>query len=234
MAVYLDEEMIGLDSDVIGFPHILLCMGFVTLFENASGELSLSGIHLSNPAKAQRAFPFFVNELFTSGKPKMHAIYGSCNWDVRYEGAGNQRAAWRDEMMSYAKQLGFNGPARGFNTGVIAPKDGTYVEYDLNRYAGFPVRIFYKRNERMIYTEGGAKLPKVMFAAVEEEIPEELRGNLRLLAKRSDRIESVPSKGGATIRPKKFGVKNRKLTELDYALCLETQYVYASSSSIMG
>ncbi len=152
MPVYLDEQMIGLDSDVIGFPHLLLCMGFVTLTEDGGGALNLSGIHLTDTVASQRAFPYFVEELYKSGVPaKIHAIYGCCNRTVRYPGVGDPKAAWRTEMTGFAKMLGFKGPARGFDTGIIAPEDGTYVEYQLSRVGGRTIRIFYKRNEKMVY-----------------------------------------------------------------------------------
>ncbi len=58
------------------------------------------------------------------------------------------------------------------------------------------------------------------------KVPEELRNNPKVLAKLKDRVEIAPSKGAATVRPKKFSGKARTLTELYYSLRLEERYVY--------
>lgn len=225
MPVYLDEQMIGLASDVIGFPHLLLCLGFVALTEDVNGDHDISGIHLTDIAASKRAFPFFVSELNKGGPPaKINAIYGCCNRSIRYPGITNTTTAWRAEMTEYAALLGFKGPARGFDTSIIAPRDGTYVEYQLSRTGGREIRIYYRRNEKMDYGGGGANLGQVMFS--DSTVPEALRNNPKVLAKIKDRIELAASKGSATVRPKKFTGKARTLTEVDYSLRLDEQYVH--------
>jgi hypothetical protein len=215
MAVYLDEDMIGLNSDVIGFPNLLVCMGFVVLFEEPLGSISISGIHLTLQEKSKRTFPFFVEKF---GKPaKVHAIYGCCNYNERYKGSANGRAEWDKEMASFAGQLGFNGPARGFDTSIVDPRDGTYVEYQaVNNFGSQPLKIFYKENEMMKYSEGGPTLARV--ALSDSKIPPSLADNPKVVAKLRDRTEDTLSKGNAKVRQKGFGKK--KLNELDYALRL--------------
>jgi hypothetical protein len=87
MPVFLDEQMVGIDSDVIGFPHLLVCMGFVVRSDSGNGHENLSGIHLTDLAASQRAFPLFVQELVDSGtSAKMIEIFGTCNRGIRYPG----------------------------------------------------------------------------------------------------------------------------------------------------
>jgi hypothetical protein len=76
-------------------------------------------------------------------------LYGCGNWRVRYGNLGN-RMQWEAEMQEVAAVLGFRGPARGFDTGIIDPVDGTYVEYH-PIYNQSRCRIYYKRNEKMDY-----------------------------------------------------------------------------------
>jgi len=226
MPVLLDENMIGLDCDVIGFPHLLLCMGFVMLCEDGSGRMYLSGIHLTDVDASARAFPLFAEAVNANGAPaKIHAIYGTCNRRIRY-GDGDGNAKWRLEMTAHAHSLGFKGPARGFDTSIIDPKDGTYVQYELHTI-GRQVRIFYKRNEKMVFGGGGGNLPQVQLARKDAVVPEGMQGNLKLLAKFKDRIETAHgSKGTARVRQGGFLSKTKALNEVDYSMRLEERYVY--------
>ena len=69
MAVYLDEEMIGLNADEIGFPNLRSCMGLAVTYKYESWGV-LAGIHLSavmgdkgSDLKADRAVAVFAAEL---------------------------------------------------------------------------------------------------------------------------------------------------------------------------
>lgn len=225
MPVFLDEQMIGIDSDVIGFPHLLVCMGFVVRSDSGAGRESLSGIHLTKSDESQRTFPFFVQELANSGtSAKILDIFGTCNRLVRY-GSNSPDAAWRQEMTEFAEALKFKGAAHGFDTSIIAPRDGTYVQYELHT-TGRPFRIFYKRNEKMTYGGEGIGLPVVRFGR-EGAPPEELADNPKVRALYQDRVEiSIGSRGWARPSKKKWSSKPRTLSEVDYSLRLETRYVY--------
>ncbi len=149
MAVYLDEDMMGRDDDLVGFPHLLLCMGFV-----ARTNAGPWGVHLTSPANSPGTFTAYCN--WAKGKGltagAITDLYGCCNHVVRY-GTSSPTAglkAWREEMAAFANQLGWSGPARGFDTGIIDPRDGTYVEYRQQIGGAQPCAIFYKRNEKTV------------------------------------------------------------------------------------
>lgn len=228
MAVYLDEQLIGIDCDVIGFPHLLICLGFVVMCEDAAGARNLSGVHLTDIPASKRAFPQFLKS-FTANRPAgaIKAIYGCCNWNVRYP-TGDQKSAWGAEMKDYAGQLGFNGPARGFNTGIITPRDGTYVQYDLNPQPKTPVRIYYRQNDKMVFKGGGPAMRAVMFGDATRTVPASITDPetiAKISAKFQDRVETTDgSKSSASVKQSwKPGTK--KLREVDYSLRMEETWV---------
>jgi hypothetical protein len=146
MAVYLNEKEFGSANDKVAFPHLLLCMGFVALTGNAMFGMH-SDTRQDSGELAHELYGFMAGRGVNGGN--IVALYGCGNWSVRY-GFGNNLAAWKEEMRQVALAFGFNGPARGFDTSIIAPQDGTYVEY-LPLYAQQRSRILYKRNEKMVY-----------------------------------------------------------------------------------
>lgn len=224
MAIYLDEEMMG-QNTVIGFPHVVLCMGFAALVEK-DNKRSLVGIHFSGTGKTDRAAAVFAANMPIG--EKIVAIYGSCNRSVRYEGVSNTAAAWKAEMTRIAKHLRYQGVARGFDTAVIGPRDGTYIQYDVNLMRGFPVRIYYKRNEKMAYGQRGGSVKRVTYAS-ETVITDEMRANPKLLAHYTklskDRIEMAAPSSSAVVAKKGFFSKGNGLNEVDYAVRLDEVYV---------
>ena len=145
MAIYLDEVHVGADPSTIGFPHLLLCMGLVLVTDKM-----LYGIHLTNKEDTDRAIGVFAKYLDAEGvdRSKAQRLYGSANLKTRYK-SGDGTAAWRTELKQIAKLIGYSGPASGFDTSIIDPKDGTYVEYQ--RKLSGECRIFYKRHEKVQY-----------------------------------------------------------------------------------
>ncbi|OUS29438.1 hypothetical protein A9Q99_10110 [Gammaproteobacteria bacterium 45_16_T64] len=154
MPVYLDEENISSDDTTIGFPHLLLCMGLVYVADGA-----LHGIHLtsrSNTEDAIKAFKAYLNKHSITGGT---ALYGSANHGIRY-GKANSKASWKQEMTYIANEIGYTGKVRGFDTAILKPKKGTYVEYQTK--ADGTCKIFYKRNEKMNFeSDLSQRLPKV-------------------------------------------------------------------------
>ena len=143
MAIYLNEGQAGWDSHVIGFPHLLVCHGVVL---QTGGNLY--GFHfdtLADTASYADGFRTFITDM--RGDPAAGVrLYGCCNHAARY-GTGGE-AAWRAEMRLIAGRIGYQGPACGFDTAIIAPLRGTYVEYR-RQHGTQRCRIFYKRDERM-------------------------------------------------------------------------------------
>ncbi len=152
MAIYLDEDQFGNDTALVGFPHILLCMGVVVMTSN-----DLYGAHLGWPGTPSDNVITQLRTLINNNNvaDDMKALYGCCNRVARFHGANDKKAAWKAEMTGYANTLQYTGNVYGFCTSIITPKDGTYVEYH-PEYQQDKCKVFYKRNEKMTYTSGNA------------------------------------------------------------------------------
>lgn len=205
MVLYLNESQAGCDQDTVAFPHLLVCMGVV--LETGA---RLYGFHFDNQAdsgsQAGLFAAFIANQNGTV--PQGVRLYGCTNWKIRYPDRG--RAAWKAEMQAIASAIGYTGKVSGFDTGIINPQDGTYVEY-IAEHAQGRCRIYYKRNEKMCYTQtvvSGLNPPQ----------------NLASYSKRGT-DQFVPAQGyikhttGAAIYGQS---KKRRLHELNYFLRLVT------------
>jgi hypothetical protein len=127
LAVYLVEDEVGFDPNLVGFPSLGGCMAFAVQLEDG-----LWGFHIP-PGHKERVSAFkehcgpFVG---------IRRLFGSCYWANRYAGAEHPFMAWLDEMRYLASVLGFSGPMTGFNTSAIqtniALADATYLEYRRN------------------------------------------------------------------------------------------------------
>jgi hypothetical protein len=157
MAVYLDEAMMGRDPNVVGFPHILLCMSFV--LRTPAG---LWGVHLETPETSGALVDAFLDWVATHGLADFTAVtdvYACCNHLVRYGATGGNH--WETEVRRFTTHMVWRGPVHGFDTSVIAPRDGTYIEFR-HSLVGQPCKIFYDVNEGIqvgpsiaVYLAGG-------------------------------------------------------------------------------
>lgn len=145
--VFLDENMFGRHDETIGYPHVVLCMAFAL-----RTATDLWGVHLTDTANAASVItPFWT---WATGKGLTAAnitdMYGSCNHPRRYGivVTAQAKAAWTAEMQALATQIGYHGPAHGFDTSIIAPVDGTYIEYVRQPGGSQPCKVFYKRAEK--------------------------------------------------------------------------------------
>ena len=113
----------------------------------------LYGYHFDggDPAHPARTFAGFVHDIRGDAANGQY-LYGCCDWTERYKGA-NREQAWRDEMRTIARTLGYRGPAGGFDTSIIGPQHGTYVEYRSSQFGKGTCRIYYKRDEKVNYTD---------------------------------------------------------------------------------
>lgn len=152
MPVYLDENMLGTDPQAVGFPHLLVCMGLLCMTDQ-----NLYGVHLTEIEDTNAAVDGFRNWLggLGVGGAQMCAMYGSANFTIRYRNvsgpSSNLADLWKVEMNRIAGRLGYRGAIYGFDTSIIEPKDGTYVEYQ-SQLPRASCRVFYKRHEKMQYT----------------------------------------------------------------------------------
>ncbi len=82
-------------------------------------------------------------------------LYGCCHHVNRNSNRNprstNADTAWRDEMKLIAQRLGYTGRITGFDTAIIDPRKGTYIEFRRVRGSD-KCRIFYKRHEKMDHT----------------------------------------------------------------------------------
>ena len=156
MAVFLNEAQAGCDKELLGFPHLLLCLGVVL-----QTEAWLYGYHFDAPSQTAANTVAFANFFRDRGGIGTNGVrlYGAGNWTSRYDG---RKQGWMAEMRGIAGALGYHGPVCGFDTSIIAPEHGTYVEYR-REFGADRCRIFYKRNEKMDYTDtsymGASALP---------------------------------------------------------------------------
>lgn len=150
VAIYLNEMEFGNDAACVGFPHLLLCMGVLALTAN-----DMYGAHLDSVGGVSDTVITEVGNLMTQNAvTAIKALYGCCNRKVRYN-SSNLTDDWKNEMKAIAKLLNYTGKVYGFDTEVIDPKQGTYVEYHPD-YNKDQCAVYYKRDEKMTYTKGNA------------------------------------------------------------------------------
>jgi hypothetical protein len=201
MAIFLDEDMAGRDPALIGFPHLLVCMGLLVKGDTALYGVHITGIEQTNPTV--NGFAVYLGQQGVTAA-NMEALYASANFKIRYAGVSSRNTKltelWSVEMRRIAGKLGYKGPIYGFDTSIIAPRDGTYVEYHATPTIG-KCRIFYKRNEKLQYTSA-VQIPGIV--KIKNEVPQPYPGVV---------------KTSATIQ------LGSNLTEVDYANRLVTEIV---------
>lgn len=144
MAVFLDEDQIGSDAGMIGYPHLLLCMGVTVVMSDGS----LIGAHVSNADTEQQVMGRLLQDITAHGGA-MSQLYCAANVaeHVGRHGCG--------DITAKANMLGFHGPGYLFDFNYIKPKDGAYVEVSSNG-AAHAATLRFKRNEKVAYTVTGA------------------------------------------------------------------------------
>jgi hypothetical protein len=200
---------------VIGFPHLLVCMGVVGVVEGC-----LYGIHLTETDATDElidAFRGWIQGTYGVKGSDMRALYGSAVLPNRYgHNTPNLEGKWKAEMSGIAQRLGYRGPVYGFDGSAIVPKDGFYAEYRANYPTG-TCRIFYKRNDKMLYWPSHANNHTAQ-VKLSEQIPEKRYKDGRYLPPSTipgSIIASLNSVGGAKVDPDKS--KSAALSEVDYS-----------------
>lgn len=148
MAIYLDENMMGDDPEVIGFPHLVLCMAVVCRTRD-----KLYGIHFADPENAKKVRPEFVKWLKTRDvvRNTIRTIYATANMVVRYGGSTEERESQRnEELRALASDLGYTRMIGFFDGSIIVPRNGFYAEFRANHHWD-TCQLFYKRDEKMLY-----------------------------------------------------------------------------------
>jgi hypothetical protein len=227
MAIYLDERRFGCDDQIIGFPHLLVCMGFVAFIER-QGNKYMCGYHLtSGTENCKREFSIFAQEILNHVQPnEIKKIYGSCNFNEHYKNSVNKVTAWRDEMTYFAGQLNFNGKAYGFDTSIIGPRDGTYIQYQMDPLTD-RCRIFYRQNDRMVFDhdqsnapDGGLAVFSVDRGLIPDTAPQKLKDHYLRLATDHTETQKLSTVGILKIKKGKGLFAKGILREVDYGLRL--------------
>lgn len=154
MTIYLREEEVGSDDGAIGFPNLGNCLALVLQTQRA-----LYGFHVAGPHEEARTT--LLGDLVHDHEATASFVhlYGTCHWQNRYPGDPN---GWRQEMLSIAETLGYNGPISGFNIASwhslnpfaspmfnrIRGQDFTYVEYRAVPGAN-RCELFFKRMDKV-------------------------------------------------------------------------------------
>lgn len=147
MAVFLLENEVGCDDDVVGFPSLSGCMAVVLQTDQA-----LLGWHVYGSGRIDERVGAFVQfvQAMAAGTP-VH-LYGVCNHVERFGGDGTK---WRAEMDAVATGINYNGPVSGFDLsdGTGIGHESTYAEFHRDGQAR-RCTIYYKRWSKMQSTRG--------------------------------------------------------------------------------
>lgn len=142
MAIYLDEDMVGTDPNMIAFPHLVLCMGVVLVM----GDGSLIGAHFTQPTTEQPLLRLMADKVRSNGSG-MDQIY--CMAEIAQH-VGQHGGL---DIHGKANALGFRGQGYVADFGVLNPRDGTYAQVTSNG-AGNRATVRCKVNDEMQYTYG--------------------------------------------------------------------------------
>ena len=153
MAIYLDEDMVGSDANLIAYPHLSSCMGVTVLMSDST----LLGAHITGIRTEAGVLAELATQIAKLATAKMEHLYVAGHYH-------KHTAAQGKTVDQKAQALNFHGPAYLFDTSTIKPKDGTYVEVVSNG-SGHKCSILYKRDEkaRGMYDRpaaGGANVAK--------------------------------------------------------------------------
>ncbi len=152
MAIYLDENMVGSDANMIAFPHLVLCMGVVLVMSDGS----LIGAHFTTPDVEKGILNMMVREVAGSGQT-MNQMYCIADLAEHIQKYGGQ------DINGKAAGLGFTGQGYVIDLGCNNPADGCYAQVTSNGSAQ-RATVRTKLNEKMDYTftaDAGPNVTKV-------------------------------------------------------------------------
>lgn len=138
MATYLNEDQVGTDATVIGYPNLLLCVG-VTL---VLGDGSLVGAHFGDGSREAETAAR-LKELLLKAASAPRWMYVTGNFTKHFADKGSP-------PQGKAALLGYTGPVCCFDTTSLNYRNGTFIEVSSTGPDSGAV-IRYKRNEKMKY-----------------------------------------------------------------------------------
>lgn len=158
MSLFLSEDQVGSDQNMIGFPDLKLCMGMTVVMDDGS----LIGAHISQESTEQA----LLNELkrkVEAHDSGMALLYFAANYTQHCRGTCKP-------VQGKANAIGFRGTAYLFDFGFINDLGGAYVEVTSNG-AGQPASLRYKRSSKMDYSDRGPSRGTVSEARRNREDP---------------------------------------------------------------
>jgi hypothetical protein len=213
MAVFLNELQAGRAEDLVGFPHLLVCMAVVV-----QTERYLYGFHFDGAGDTSRkatAFREFMDARDYRPRDAV-ALFGVSNWQERYKIPDPRaaRKAWEAEMRDIAGIAGYErNLVCGFDTSILPATNGHYVEFRA-RLQQHSCRIFYKANDDREFTslDGPGGPGTTLYGP---DATAFMQGNF--VSYSLDSFGMRPKTGEARLIT---GAKTAGLSELDYALRL--------------
>lgn len=142
MALYLDEDTVGSDANIIAFPHLLLCMGLVVRL----ADHTLVGTHFSTPSTERSLLSMMRHEV-RAANSAMTQLYCASDLAKHVGQCGGL------DINGKAAGLGFTGPGFIFDFGYMNPTNGAYVQFTSNVGAD-RLSVRFRLNEHMTYTQG--------------------------------------------------------------------------------
>lgn len=147
MAIYLNEDEVGTDNSVIGYPHLLLCMGLTLLMRDGK----LIGGHFTKPSSEQRVADKIVKAIQANGSQAV-CMYLTGNFYEHVQKHGGADYTGKSVL------IGYKGDVRCYDTQQIKPKDGTFVRLTSLHPNATDCLVEYKREERVKYTDTTGKI----------------------------------------------------------------------------
>ncbi|MBN8421921.1 MAG: hypothetical protein J0L73_23590 [Verrucomicrobia bacterium] len=148
--VFLDEEMVGVANDTLGFPDLKLCQGVVC----AMNDGTMIGAHFSSEKSEVNVLNLMVNEIQKHGGPA--AISQVV---VGYD--PNKKPASMLGASGKAAALGFQGNVEFVNTGAMKQDPGEGVFMQVRHGEGGGLEVSCARNASMKYDVGRMQNGKV-------------------------------------------------------------------------
>jgi len=144
MAIFLDEDMVGADANVIIYPRLLLCMGVTVLMSDGW----LVGGHVSDHTTELHVLGEIANQI--AARPGAHTEHLYCTGNyARHRAHGGLKVSQK------AAALGYHGPAFRFDTPDYT--HGTALQITSNG-AGHKCSIEYKRDNKVAYQQGAGPM----------------------------------------------------------------------------
>lgn len=148
MAIFLDEQMVGSDAALIGFPRLILCMGVVVLMDDGT----LVGAHFTTGESEQDLLRLLAIAVRDHGGAKQE-LYCVADLESHFRGGGS-------DIHGKANGLGFTGQGYVADLGLLNPTQGTYAQVASNG-AGNRAIVRCKLDQHMDYITNFKQGPAV-------------------------------------------------------------------------